>query len=233
MKLSRGLGEMELSVSEQGGLFEEHRLEPHDVDWFLSQWLDAEFHPDADIHAFWFGRNVWGLLRGSSHWRAIQDHPIDALLWVLVIAESYSNFVYLALEDGPELGLNIFGLLDEHYSDEEAVIDAVTQRFYGYGLEDVESFGMPDPSESSPFSLAWNDRLIDAVSETRSDLRTLLRERVGADELILNFYRDPFVWDKRLKGEAMPAAQQPLQPVEWVKLSKLLEATGKLFDVFI
>lgn len=198
----------------------------------LSHWADMIWHPDADSHAFWFARNVWELLRTSEHWQAIQAHPIDATLWLIVAAKSYANFVALAFDDGPELGLDLYSLLFEEYGDDEAVTEAAMHRFFGYGIEEVESFGAPDPREPSPFYETWQDRLIEAEAETRAELVAFLRSRIGATELILNFYRDPFGWDARLKGESLPE-QAPLEPALEVSLSELLEATKRLFYVFL
>lgn len=225
-----------LEVSEQPSLFDEPKLEPYNEDWLRTRWRELQFHPKTDDWRF--ALNVWQLLAGTKHWSDIQRHEIDALLWLLVSAQSYNDFTALALDEDTPFSTDVFSLLAETYSplrdDEDAVVDAVLQRFFGYPLEAVEAFGLSDPRVTF-FVDSWSDRMISEVAATRGQLKRVLREAIGADELILNFYRDPFGWAERLKGDALPGAseQSPLELPEAADRGELLRAVDKLFDVFI
>jgi hypothetical protein len=216
-------------VSEQPGLFSQEIDEPHGLEWLTDIWMRFKFHPEADHHAYWFGRNTWRLLQGTKHWADIQGHVIDAMIWAFVVAKSYDNFTALVFGDAP-FEDDLLELLSDTYSEQEQVVDAVLRRFFGYSLDDIESGGWPDAE-----TVGWWNGVVHEEAKVRGRLTRVLREVIGPSELILNFYRDPFGWHERLAGNAMPKAQeqQPLELGEGVEIETLFKAAEKCFDVFL
>lgn len=221
---------LRLEVEKQPSLFDEPKLEPFNEEWLYGHWLEFDFHPKSNEHAEWFGRNVWTLLSRSKYWSDIQYHVIDAHAWLISVAKSYDDFSALALDESTPFYSSLYELLRDVYDSEEQLINAALKRFFGYSLDDYASGGWPDPE-----TVGWGDRLIDEEASARGCLKQLFRETIGADELILNFYRDPFSWAERLKGDALPGAseQNPLELPEYTDKGELLRAVDKLFDVFI
>lgn len=218
---------MRRNLSRQSGLFDDEKPEPHGLEWLQTCWIGLETGSDND-DGYWFACNLWTLLRTTEHWSRLQESQIDAALWVLAAARSYDNFLALALGTSTTFEWNIDAFLDDTFGLTEAEI---VKHFFGYTGGDIESFGFPSFED-----VGWYDRLIEADKTVRGQMAHLLRGRIGSRELILNFYRDPLGWDKRLQGQALPPAceQRPLPlNLDQEQLGELLEAAFELFDVFV